>query len=839
MTSPSTRIHDPAKRLRWPLRLTLLGLVAERGVRAFWPLWAVLLTVVSVAMLGLLEQAPVELYWGAFLCAALAGVSSLWWALRRFRWPSRAEAEARLDASLSGRPIAALRDAQAIGAGDAGSEQVWAAHRARMAARLTRARAVVPDLHLSRFDRYGLRYTALTLFAIALLFGSALRLDPTHNSPVAGPGTVIAGPSWEGWLTPPAYTGRPSLYLNDLPPGPLDLPAGTRIDLRLYGTPGDLAVSETVSGRTGELDSAAAPSQAFEVTQPGDLAILGEGGAEWTISLTTDAPPQVALEGPLDVKVDGEFSQPFAASDDYGVETGEVEFALDLAAVPRSFGLAADPDPREPVIAALPMPITGGREDFAEVFVEDLSKHPWAGLPVMMTFRVSDAAGNEGASDPQTLTLPARRFFEPLAQALIEQRRDLLWARANAPRVAQLLRAISHRPEGLFQTQTDYLRVRTIARALEASAPADIDQMLQEDMAETLWELALKIEEGDLSDAMARLRRAQEKLAEAMRDGASDSEIDQLMQELREAMQDVMRQLAQQQRDSDQERQFAEGQEITGQQLEDLLDRLQQLMQEGRMAEAQQLLDQIARMMQNMQMAQGQPGGQGSQGQQALNGLRETLRDQQNLSDDSFQGLQGQQPGRELGQGQGQPGQGQNGQPGGENGPSQGTEGLAQDLADRQQALRDTLRNQQQSLPGTGEGSDAAREALEGAGRAMEEAEDALRRNDLAGAMDSQSEAMDRLRDGIRDLGRELAQEQPGQGPGGEQLGETAPGNRLDPLGREATGDGQFGTRERLLQNEDVYRRARDLLDEIRRRSGDQTRPEVELDYLRRLLDRF
>ena len=33
--------------------------------------------------------------------------------------------------------------------------------------------------------------------------------------------------------------------------------------------------------------------------------------------------------------------------------------------------------------------------------------------------------------------------------------------------------------------------------------------------------------------------------------------------------------------------------------------------------------------------------------------------------------------------------------------------------------------------------------------------------------------------------------------------------------------------------------RARELLDEIRRRSGETERPEVERDYLNRLLDRF
>ena len=33
--------------------------------------------------------------------------------------------------------------------------------------------------------------------------------------------------------------------------------------------------------------------------------------------------------------------------------------------------------------------------------------------------------------------------------------------------------------------------------------------------------------------------------------------------------------------------------------------------------------------------------------------------------------------------------------------------------------------------------------------------------------------------------------------------------------------------------------RARELLEELRRRSADQTRPPMELDYLQRLLERF
>jgi hypothetical protein len=42
-----------------------------------------------------------------------------------------------------------------------------------------------------------------------------------------------------------------------------------------------------------------------------------------------------------------------------------------------------------------------------------------------------------------------------------------------------------------------------------------------------------------------------------------------------------------------------------------------------------------------------------------------------------------------------------------------------------------------------------------------------------------------------------------------------------------------------MVGDEDVYRRARELLDEIRRRSGEAGRSDTERSYLERLLDRF
>ena len=154
--------------------------------------------------------------------------------------------------------------------------------------------------------------------------------------------------------------------------------------------------------------------------------------------------------------------------------------------------------------------------------------------------------------------------------------------------------------------------------------------------------------------------------------------------------------------------------------------------------------------------------------------------------------------------------------------------------------MRDELNRQRGNLPGQGtEEGDRAAEALGRAEGAMEGAEDALREGDLAEAIGRQSEAMEALREGIRSLGEALAQQQQ-EGQGQQGFAEGAdPSERRDPLGRNAGTDGQVGTDEGLLQGEDVYRRARDLLDEIRRRSGDSERTEAERQYLERLLERF
>jgi len=827
---PSEHAVDRARvfnALRRPLALTRAGMFAERLARSFWPLWSWMFALWSALAFGIADNLTVEFaYMGAIFGLSVALVL-LVMGLHRFRWVTFSAAIDRLDRSLEDRPLAAIMDTQSVGANDAASIGVWRAHLERTGARLMKARAVLPVIRLSKADPFALRYVAATAFILSLAFGTVAGRDTLRNAllPPDLRTTARSGPLFEGWIEPPRYTGLPTIYLNKTPQNPpLAVPVGSKVMLRLYGQNAGSGYSETVSGRTsaGTSESTRSATE-FKVAKSGDVQIDGTNGAPqiWRITAIPDRAPMIAITGPIQSTLQGEINMPFSAADDYGIASGTVTISLDLLNVARRYGLTLPPESAAPIILDIPLPFSGGTKDFSDVIKEDLSKNPWVGLPVIVTLSALDDRGQTGQAEPEMLRLPGRHFFIPLAKAIAEQRRDLLWNRKNAPRVAMVLRAITNLPEDIFDNPKAYLMVRTAITRLEINQTPDLPRAIRDDVAELLWQAALQVEDGDLSDAQKRLRRAQDRLSQALKNGASNKEIARLSDALRKAMQDYLNQLAQNAAKNPDKKRAQNGnmREITSDQLQAMLDRIEKLSRQGRLAEAQQLLEQLSQLMENMQMARRQPGQGQGQGQHAMRGLQDTLRQQQRLSDDAFRKLQDQFNGQ---------------------GSSQEKKG-AGDLAGRQQALRKRLEQQQKDLAG-GQASKrgGAREALGKAGRKMGEARDALKNGDIPGALDRQAEALDALREGIDGLGRELAKNQ-SQNVG--QQGNLANGPdsnaRRDPLGRHAGSLGQRGSDSTLLPHRDLYRRSRELVDEIRRRSGDRSRSRMELDYLQRLLDRF
>src|SRR6516164_4542085 len=152
---------------------------------------------------------------------------------------------------------------------------------------------------------------------------------------------------------------------------------------------------------------------------------------------------------------------------------------------------------------------------------KDLTEHPWAGSDVAMILTARDEAGNEGQSEAFEFRLPERPFSKPMARALVEQRRILALDADAQASVLTALDALTLAPEQFNIESNVYLGLRAIFWQL---ARAKSDDQLR-DVVARMWDMAVHLEDGSVSDAEQALRAAEEALRQALERGASDEEI--------------------------------------------------------------------------------------------------------------------------------------------------------------------------------------------------------------------------------------------------------------------------------------------------------------------------
>ena len=251
--------------------------------------------------------------------------------------------------------------------------------------------------------------------------------------------------------------------------------------------------------------------------------------------------------------------------------------------------------------------------------------------------------------------------------------------------VLRALDALTTEPEGFIDSASIYLGLRTAYRGLER----DDSREGIKSVVDGLWEMALRIEDGDLSDAERALREAQDKLADALEKGAPNSEIDALMQELRDALSKYVEQLAKNNKDQmPPEGLDPNNQQLSQQDLERMMQNLEDMTKAGSREQAQQMLAQLRDLLERLQSGQmsQQEAQRGQMMMKKLDELGGLVGQQQRLMDDTYrqnrqQGqrtpggtMPGGQQGRETQQGQA--GQGQRGQ-----GNQQGQRGNGQQQA--------------------------------------------------------------------------------------------------------------------------------------------------------------
>ena len=460
-----------------------------------------------------------------------------------------------------------------------------------------------------------------------------------------------------------------------------------------------------------------------------------------------------------------------------------------------------------------------------------------------MTLTARDEAGNEGTARRSNCGCRSGRSRKPMARALIEQRRILALDADAQASVLTALDALALAPERFKMESSVYLGLRAIFWQL---ARAKHDDHLRE-VVSRMWDMAVHLEDGRVSDAEQALRAAEEALRQALERGASDEEIKRLTDQLRAALDKFLQALAEELRKNPQ--QLARpldpnARELRPQDLADMIDRLEQMARSGARDAAKRLLQELQQMLENLQMARpGQPMDGDDDMMSALDELGDMIRKQQQLRDRTFQQGQDQRRERQRGQ-RGQ--QGQQGQQG-----EQGDQNAMGDLQQNQRSLREQLKKLMEELrkhgfgqgqQGQGQQGQGEMDQLGRAGEAMGDAEGQLGDGNADSAVDSQGRALEALRRGAQNLAQSMQQQgMMGPGPNGQpgRFGQPRANQDTDPLGRPLRGREYGDDTTVKVPGEIDVQRARRILEELRRRFGENFRPQLELDYIERLLRDF
>jgi uncharacterized protein (TIGR02302 family) len=825
------------------------AMMVERGWPLILPLVIVASLFVSLSWLGVFRMLPDLARLTAIAALAVALLAALY-PFRFYRRPTSAEIDRRIERAnaLVHTPVQVQTD-RPSGGGNAFGEALWREHQRRMAAALGGVGGDLPRTRVPERDPWGLRAAAALLLVCAFAFSFGPLGGRIADGFRAHAGLDVLPPRIDAWVTPPAYTGKAPVFLTveaNAGPHVFTVPEGSDLSLRVTGGSGVETLAFTdAAGTLREIapqGPAADPEKPAPVSS-GPAAIRQFGGKltvdgvlslksgeqelrSWSFAVTPDRPPVIRFSGEPKRATNGALELAYEIEDDYGAASADATFEL---------GTALPADAR-PLYKAPEMKLTLPRRGAAGPAVKtsrDLTEHVWAGSSVELTLKTVDAAGQEARTETKTFTLPERIFTNPLAKAIVEFRKIVSLNANDKPRVLNLIDAITIRPEDTIDNFSHYLGIMTGRTKLTM---AESEDQLRE-VADYFWQMALSIEDGDLTDAERRLRQAQEALKQALENGASDEEIDKLMAELRDAMNDFLREFAEraQQNPNLAEQMPQNGQELRQSDLQRMLDQIENLAKSGNRDQARELLSQLQDMMNNLQAGRqqrGQNGQQNSEMRRQMDKLGEIMRRQQEMMNETFRMDQMQRGQNQRGeQGEGQQGEGQQGEQGQPMTPEEFAEAMKQ-LQQGQGRLQGDLEGLMKGLEGMGL---QPGEGFGDAGEAMGEAEGSLGRGEGNRAVGEQGRALEALRRGAQDMMQQLQAMQGDEG--GNQEGGRQQNADRDPLGRpRATTGPDFGNSVKVPDEIDVQR-ARQILEAIRKRLGNALSPELERDYLERLLE--
>ncbi len=816
-------LRVPPLRLGHRLPLAWMAELWERLWPRLWLPVTVLAAFIAVALFDVLPDLSGWLHTGILAGFGAGLLASIVLAWRGFRRPTGADAKRRLERSsgLDHRPLTAIEDKLALGGGDPYAEALWRAHWERVRAKVKDLRVGAPRPRVAARDPLAMRGLVLILlvFAGIVAWGDEDTRMMRAFMPSFEP-TTETKVTVEAWLTPPEYTGvAPRVVTAENAGSTLEVPDGTRIMIQLHGGRGTPRVEH---GRQymamTALDGGTYQAELL-LKFPDRLKVRlrGRNVVDWAIKIIPDKTPEVSWLKPPSASQSAGTRIEYEAKDDYRITKI------------RAF-IARRGDHE---VIEFPLAVTGTKLAKGNA-IQDLTAHRWAGLDVALILEAEDDSGQRGKSEVMQFKLPERQFSHPVAREIVKWRKELT---ENGPdyetvhKTIMAMNAIAEEPDSFGGDHMVLLALRTIMGRLIIGSNHDgrSDGQLERDTEEAIkevqplmWSLALRIEEGGLAASEREVRDLQRQLMELLqKKDVPDKEIQKLLDQFQQALRDWQKELEKDMKQNP-DKYANRNPQQNSQDMQNLLDRLRDAINNGDKQALERMLSQLRQMMEN-QRAQN-PGQRMDPNHPMMKNMKELgdiIRRQQELMDETHKRQQQRRDGQ-----QGDPKEDQR---------------LEKEQSDLQKRLNDLMKQMEEMLGGEGQ----LPKNFGNAEREMDRAGRALRGRQPGDAVGPQGRALDELRRGAQDAMRQLGQMfgmqfgpgQPGQFPPGDQRNLWGPDR--DPLGRQTNGLGPLDTQDVKVPTESERKRVRDILDELRRRASEPGRPTIELDYIDRLLRRF
>ena len=679
------------------------------------------------------------------------------------RRPTQSDARRRVetDSGQMHRPLDVLDDRPAL------SADVWPSHQKKALSQARQLRRANARPTLSPIDPYYLRFIAPALLVVASLYMAGFSFERLRRAVTSSWQSPIRASqvSYEAWIDPPSYTGRPPIYFKD--GTHVATPKGSEFVVRISGSQTAPRPRLSQGWRSRFLTPKRLGAKSFEVSETIETSgkvefRVGLSRKTFTLDVGDDLMPEVEIVEPPKADKRDRLTLAYSLNDDFGVETLQLEMAL----------MEDDTQPETAfdgvsVLADIPLPSSRQTSVESAKTALDLSKTRYAGRKVIGRLVAIDGAAQSGYSEPVWFIVPDKIFVEPLAKAVAEQRMIVMagldetyadapedkaqftqdegwnryqprwnetetlydlhlpWERAPAPiqRATLLIEAVTDEPAGLFKDPAVFMGLRHARSQMRHATSIAELQGLPDD----LWRIALRAEFGVLGSALEEMREAETALREGIARRAAKREIDTLFDRYNLAVDAYTEELRRKALEEGVEESDGGG---GGGQNSGSLDEIQELLKAieeanaaGDTEGARKALARLAEVLENMQIQLSQGGGGGGGGsssggdmseeeQQQLEDLADLTGKQRDLQDET------EQAEREEEESEGEPeGQGPDSQGDG----SQGQD--PQELARRQAELRDLLESLGDSLPagGDSETDEGSSEGEEGTGSGGEQ----------------------------------------------------------------------------------------------------------------------